>query len=181
MNNSDWEIVYKGRIIAVEKNNKNNYERAVRSPGVRLLLKNKSNQILLTKEFRHEQGKHDYRLPGGKVFDDLDSYLTNRHDNEALNKAVLGAGRIEAKQEAGIDRIENLSIYIKSISGATVEWDLYYLAGDIEQIGEQELKEDEQNDNIEVSFFSKEQILSMLKNNEISEDRSANVLFKYIG
>jgi 8-oxo-dGTP pyrophosphatase MutT (NUDIX family) len=180
MNNSGWEIVYKGSLIAIEKHTAKGFERAVRPPGVRIILKNKGGKILLTKEFRHEQGKHDYRLPGGKVFDDLDSYLAVRYDTEALNKAVLEAGKLEAKQEAGIDTINNLTIYSKSVAGASVEWDLYYLTGGIDIVGEQDLDGDEKEHGIEVAFFSKEEILTMLKNNEISEDRSASVLFRYL-
>ena len=180
MNNSDWEIVYKGKLIAIEQNAKKGFERAVRPPGVRLILKNSEGKILLTKEFRHEQGKHDYRLPGGKVFDDLDSYLTVRYDEQVLNNAVIEAARIEAKQEAGIDRIENLSVFSKSVAGASVEWDLYYLTGDIDTIGEQDLHGDEKQHGIEVGFFSKDEIITMLKNNEISEDRSASVLYRFL-
>lgn len=180
MKNEDWEIVYKGNLIAIEKHTAKGFERAVRPPGVRLILKNKDGKILLTKEFRHEQGKHDYRLPGGKVFDDLDSYLAVRYNTESSDKAVLEAAKVEAKQEAGIDTVSNLSIYSKSVAGASVEWDLYYLTGEIDELGEQELDGDEKEHGIEVAFFSKEEILVMLKNNEISEDRSASVLFRYI-
>ena len=180
MKNEDWEIVYKGNLIAIEKHIIKGFERAVRPPGVRLILKNKDEQILITKEFRHEQGKHDYRLPGGKVFDDLDSYLAVRHDEALLNNAVIEAAKLEAKQEAGIDQIENLSVFSKSVAGASVEWDLYYLTGNIDQLGKQDLDGDEKDHGIEVSFFSKDQILKMLKNNEISEDRSASVLFRYL-
>lgn len=180
MNNSDWEIVFKGKLIAIEQNSKKGFERAVRMPGVRLILNNKEGKLLLTKEFRHEQGKHDYRLPGGKVFDDLDSYLEVRSNYELITKAVYDAAKIEAKEEAGIDNIENLNIASKSSSGALVEWDLYYLTGEVESLGEQDLKEDELKDGIDVGFFSKEEILEMIKNNEISEDRSASVLFRHV-
>ena len=42
-----------------------------RPPGVRALILNKNDnqKILLSKEFRYELDKWDYRLPGGKVFD----------------------------------------------------------------------------------------------------------------
>ncbi len=113
MNNSDWEIIYKGSLIAIEKHVVKGFERAVRPPGVRLILRNADNQVLLTKEFRHEQGKYDYRLPGGKVVDTLDEYLTIREDKERLIEAVLKAAQIEAKQEAGIDHIDDLSIFFK--------------------------------------------------------------------
>lgn len=179
MSNSDWEIVYKGKLIAIEKHVVKGFERAVRPPGVRLILKNTNGKILLTKEFRHEQDKHDYRLPGGKVFDDLESYLAVRYESDDLHSAVLAAATLEAKQEAGVT-VNNLFIYSKSVAGASVEWDLYYLTGEIKDKGEQELDGDEKEHGIEVGFYSKEEIFAMLKNNEISEDRSASVLFRYL-
>ena len=175
-----WNIVFKGDLLAIEKHGTKKFERAVRPPGVRLILTNTEDKILLTREFRSEQGKHDFRLPGGKVFDDLDSYLSVRGDTEALNEQVLRAGTVEAKQEAGVDEIENLSILSKSVAGASVEWDLYYLTGNIEIIGEQDLKEDEIEHGIDVGFYTKEEVIEMLKAGEISEDRSVGILFRYL-
>lgn len=37
-----------------------------RPPGIRALIVNEENQILLSKEFRYELNDWDYRLPGGK-------------------------------------------------------------------------------------------------------------------
>lgn len=42
-----------------------------RPPGVRAIIINENNQILLSKEFRYELNTFDYRLPGGKVFDSI--------------------------------------------------------------------------------------------------------------
>src|ERR1041384_1882054 len=91
----EWEIVFKGSLIAVEKHITKGFERAVRPPGVRLILQNEAGEILMTKEFRKEQGKYDYRLPGGKVFDDLESYLSVRSDPDALHLAVMRAAQLE--------------------------------------------------------------------------------------
>jgi hypothetical protein len=175
-----WKIVFKGDLIAIEKHEAKGFERAVRPPGVRLILKNKEGEILLTKEFRDEQGKQDFRLPGGKVFNDLDSYLLVRGNQKNIDAAVIKAAKIEAKQEAGVDEIDNLVFFMKSIAGASVEWDLYYLVGDISKISGQDLEEDEKERGIDVGFYSMEQVMQMLKSGEISEDRSANVLYKYL-
>ncbi len=175
-----WEIEYKGNLIAIEKHTEKGFERAVRPPGVRLILKNTDGKILITKEFRSEQGKHDFRLPGGKVFDDLNSYLEVRGNEENLKQAVLNAGNLEAKQEAGIDEIKNLEILSKSVAGASVEWDLYYLTGEILEAGNQDLDGDEKEHGIEVGLYSEEEILEMLKSGQISEDRSVGVLFRYL-
>ncbi|MEK7105502.1 MAG: NUDIX domain-containing protein [Patescibacteria group bacterium] len=175
-----WEIVYKGNLIAVEKHAEKGFERAVRPPGVRLILQNSESEILLTKEFRPEQGKVDYRLPGGKVFDDLESYLNVRDDEQKLAAAVMKAAVLEAKQEAGVDEIKNLEIVARSVAGASIEWDLYYLVGTISAMSEQELDGDEKHHGIAVDFYTEDQVLTMLRSGEVSEDRTAGVLFRYL-
>ena len=45
-----------------------------RPPGIRALIVNENEQILLSKEFRYELNDWDFRLPGGKVFDSLEDY-----------------------------------------------------------------------------------------------------------
>ena len=95
--NADWEIAFQGKLIAIEKNIKKWYERAVRPPWVRLILTNTEDKYILTKEFRHEQWGFDYRLPGWKVVDSLDEYLQIRYDEENLIHAVYEAAKIEAK------------------------------------------------------------------------------------
>jgi 8-oxo-dGTP pyrophosphatase MutT (NUDIX family) len=175
-----WKEEFRGNLIMIERHGGKGFERAVRPPGVRLILTNENGDILLTKEFRSEQGKDDFRLPGGKVFDDLSSYLEVRDNSEALNDAVMQAGKLEAKQEAGVDHINDLTLHSKSVAGASVEWDLYYLTGSIGKMGEQDLEEDEKERGIDVGFYTKEKVLEMLKSGEISEDRSSSVLFRYV-
>lgn len=177
---NQWRPIFTGKLFVIEKHDVKGFEKAVRPPGVRLILKNKKDEILLTKEFRAEQNKYDFRLPGGKVFDDLESYLAVRRNQDKLNKSVLEAGKLEAKQEAGIGKIDNLSLYTKSVAGATIEWDLYYLTGNVSELGDQELDGDEADHGIAVDFYNKDTIIEMLKNGEISEDRTVAVLFKYL-
>jgi hypothetical protein len=43
---------------------------------VRIIIQNEEKKILLTKEFRYELDAYDWRLPGGKVVDTLDEYLS---------------------------------------------------------------------------------------------------------
>lgn len=173
-------MIFKGDLLAIEKHGGKGFERAVRPPGVRLILRNTAGDILLTKEFRSELGAHDFRLPGGKVYDTLNEYLSARGDADALRAAVIQAARLEAKQETGVDEIHNLTLLSKSAAGASVEWDLYYLTGDIGAMSEQDLEEDEKERGIDVGFYTKEQVLEMLKTGEIAEDRTAGVLFKYL-
>lgn len=75
-------VAYNGKIIQIieEKKDinwkKKIFERARRSPWVRVMIKNDKNQILLTREFRYELNDFDRRLPWWKVFDTLDEYAS---------------------------------------------------------------------------------------------------------
>src|SRR3989344_3979829 len=135
MKHKDEKIVYQGKIVEliqfpVSSNGKENiFEKARRSPGVRLIIETPDGQFILSREKRHELNlEEDLRLPGGKVFDSLEEYnifLSNqKEDKEILIKAKEAAIK-EAIEEAGIKptEIEFLAI---SKCGATMEWDLYY-------------------------------------------------------
>lgn len=176
-----WKIIAKWDIIAFEKNEDNGYERAIRSPWVRLILKNSNWKYLITKEFREEQGWFDFRLPGGKVIDSLESYLNIRWDHHKTEKAVLEAAKIEAKEEAWIDEIKNLEIYHRSSCWATIEWDLYYTTWDIVSMSDQDLWWDEVIHGIGVWFYSEQQVLDMIHAWDMKEERSIAVLVKYFG
>ena len=134
MKHKDEKIVYQGKIVELLEypvliNGKENiFEKARRSPGVRLIIRTSDGQFILNREKRHEFGlEEDLRLPGGKVFDSLIEYndfLLKYDKKELLGKAKEAAVR-EAIEEAGIKptEIEFLSV---SKCGATMEWDLYY-------------------------------------------------------
>lgn len=170
-----WQVRFAGNLIQIETNDKG-HEKASRSPGVRLLLFNSDGKILLTKEYRNEQERFDFRLPGGKVFDDLKSWLEAKDDKPGMEKAALTAARLEAKQEAGVTEIKDLQVFHTSKDGATMEWDLIYLKGEVVQTGEQELDGDEAIHGIETGYYTKEQVLKMLLEKQISEDRTVGVL-----
>jgi hypothetical protein len=51
----------------------------------------------------------------------------------------LSSAKLEAKEEAGIDEIQHLRIFHQSKAGASVEWDLYYVSGQIVSMSEQKL------------------------------------------
>ena len=122
------EIFAKGKLfelVHLKQDDGRVFEVARRAPGVRLIIHDKSaGKILLTKEFRHELGEWDYRLPGGKVFDSLDEFEAFRASGKDVIDAAKKQAINEAQQEAGVE-IAELSFYKKSILGATVEWDLY--------------------------------------------------------
>jgi 8-oxo-dGTP pyrophosphatase MutT (NUDIX family) len=175
-----WDIVYRGSLFCIEKHREKDFERAVRPPGVRLLLTNNEGKILLTREFRSELGTVDVRVPGGKVLDSLKEFLAIREDAGKMNVAVFTAARLEAKQETGVDEIENLTIFHTSTLGASVDWPLYYMTGTITAHSQQELEPDEAERGIDVHFFTLDEVRELLAQGEIREERSAAVLAKYL-
>ncbi len=122
------DIFSKGKLfelVHLKQDDGRVFEVARRAPGVRLIIHDEQNgRVLLTKEFRHELGEWDYRLPGGKIFDSLDEFETFRDSGNDITEAAKAQAVIEAQQEAGIE-IASLELYKKSVLGATVEWDLY--------------------------------------------------------
>jgi len=82
----------------------------------------KDGKLLLLREYRYELKREDYRLPGGKVFDALESFVSFQGD---ILNAAEDALKKEAEEEAGI-LVEPFSFLGKSLCGATIEWDLYY-------------------------------------------------------
>lgn len=175
-----WETAWKGNFFVVERHPAKGWERVVRPPGVRLILHDADGRILITEEFRSSLGRKDFRLPGGKVFDTLEPYLAVRGDDAALTNAVLKAARLEAKQETGVDHIDDLQLFARSDAGASVEWDLYYLSGTIAGRSGQELEDNEAEHGIAVHFFTPSDVRQMIADGRISEDRTAGVLTRYL-
>lgn len=175
------KITHQGRIIEVvqkeiEQNGKVKvFEYVRRSPGVRLIIP-KENTILLTKEFRRELNSYDYRLPGGKVYDSLDEYNNALITSVDINESAKVAAIKEAKEEAGIEA-KGLSLFHKSVCGATVVWDLFYFVVNEFTESSQNLEEGE---DIAFQFVDKEAVKKMCLDGSISEERSALVLLRYL-
>lgn len=177
-------IKYAGKIIEVVQwpvnigSRKVIFEKARRSPGVRLIITSDTNKILLTKEFRSEITEWDYRLPGGKVFDSLEKYKRSISMDEDILSIALQAARKEAQEETGLD-IKNITYIYTSKCGATVEWDLYYFIAQANMSTSRKQKITE-GENIQVGWYSPNQAKTLAFNSSISEDRSAAVLIRYI-
>lgn len=122
------KVIAKGRLFELVQTTLEDgrvFEVARRAPGVRVIIVDDAeNKILLTKEFRHELGKWDWRLPGGKVFDTLDEFAMFRTSGASIVEAAKAKAIAEAREEAGVE-IEDVEYIEKSTLGATVEWDLY--------------------------------------------------------
>ncbi len=175
------KITHKGKIIEVVEKEVEQvgkariFEFAIRSPGTRLIIV-EGEKILITKEFRHEVGGYDYRLPGGKVYDTLDEYNNALENSINIDESAKKAAIREAYEEAGIE-VKDIKFVYKSICGATVVWDLFYfLVKDFNKV-EQHLEDGE---DIQVEFIDKEKVKEMCLSGQINEDRSALVLLRYL-
>lgn len=174
-----WSIAYHGNLFEILQNEKG-WEKALRAPGVRVILDDQAaGKILLTREFCPELEDHDYRLPGGKVFDTLEEYsdfskLGGDVEQKATEKAAA-----EAKEETGYD-ISNPKLIAKSVLGATVEWDLFVFAVTdfSKRISGQELEEGEE---IETDlWFSYSEVKKMILDGSMNEERVALSLLRYL-
>jgi len=155
------------------------FEKVRRSPGVRLVMSDGHGNILLTREFRHELGKVDYRLPGGKVFDSLGEFNEFKKSGGDIIEKAKQAALKEAGEETGFapERIEHLST---SKLGATVEWDLHYFAAPVDR-SKQGTQALELGENIEVVWESEQEVERLaLDPEQFSEERSVAALMRYL-
>ncbi|MBC7512581.1 hypothetical protein H7142_02910 [Candidatus Saccharibacteria bacterium] len=180
---SNESVFAKGRLfelINIEQDDGRVFEVARRAPGVRLIIANTAEQkVLLTKEYRQELGEWDYRLPGGKVFDTLDDFEAFRSSGTDVIEAAKLQAINEAQQEAGVE-LSQLSLYKKSVLGATVEWDLYVFEASEWQLSvhgqELEVGEMIEADNW-VGYSEAE---SMILDGKMQEERVALILLQWL-
>ncbi len=151
-----------------------------RPPGVRALILNKNDnqKILLSKEFRYELDKWDYRLPGGKVFDTLDLYKEAIARND-VQKYVDESVAKEVLEEVGLI-VKSQKLLKISHDGAGVIWDLFYY-----EIKDYEESLDgahlEENEFVEGYVWkSFDEIIKMCIEQKINEERTVGVLLSYI-
>ena len=182
------KIVYKGTIFEIVKQpmkidgKKKFFEIARRSPGVRLIII-KENQLLITKEFRSELNRYDYRLPGGKVFDTLDEYEHHRSQDMVpfalltLHHYLIEAAKRECKEETGLIP-KTIKHFATTHAGATILWDLFYFI--IDEFENSEGGQDlEAGEIITTEWKTVEEVKKMCTEGDISEDRTIGVLFKF--
>jgi len=176
----DEEIVYKGKIfeivqkLMVADDKEITFEIARRSPGVRLIII-KDDKILISREFRDDLDLFDYRLPGGKVFD-----TQNEHETKSRDKTLpfaIKAAEKECVEETGLIA-KNITHFTTSLTGSTVEWDLYYFIID-------DFAENKDGQNLEAGevitteWKTFEEVKNLAKNGKIHEYRSLGVLFQF--
>lgn len=177
------QIVFRGKIFEIEQTKQPDgrvFERAVRAPGVRLIVADKSaRKVLLTKEFRSELNAWDYRLPGGKVFDTLEEYEAHRASGEDMQQAAECKAVAEGSEEAGL-HIKGVKLFKKSTLGATVEWDLWCF-----DVTDWEPSEDgqqlEHGEQIEAdNWFTYDEARQMILNGQMQEERVALILLQWL-
>lgn len=178
-NNGFFEFLKMEEDFVVENQLKHIKRNMVRRPpGIRALIVNENNQILLSREFRYELNDWDYRLPGGKVFDSLDDYKSAL-ENDTVMENVLKTVPKEVLEEVGLV-VRNPKLLKVSLDGAGVIWDLYYF-----EIRDYKKSDNgpqlEENEIINgYKWYEFNDIIKMCRNNEIHEDRTVGVLLTYI-
>lgn len=178
---------FKGKLIQVidrnfeiSKNDKISHftvEIARRPPGVRLFIV-EANKILLSKEYRSELEDWDYRVPGGKIFDSLDSYLEVIDDENILKEKSVTAVAHEGLEEAGVI-VKNQTLLSVSKAGSTIDWDLhYYLVDDFDMAADG--NKTESAEIIHPEWFTFDEAKRMCLDGSIKEDRTVGILLKYL-
>ncbi len=177
------EVFAKGKLfelVHLSQKDGRTFEVARRAPGVRLIIHDKAaGKILLTREYRRELGKWDYRLPGGKVFDSLDEFEAFRNRNEDIVDVAKAKATEEAQQEAGVE-IAEMELHKKSVLGATVEWDLYVFETNSWQLSV-EGQELEVGEKIEAdTWVTYDEARTMALNGSMAEERIALILLQWL-
>jgi len=163
-----------GEIVHAEQPDGRVFERYRRAPGTRIIIVSPENKILVTKEYRHESGRVDLRLPGGKVRDTIEAYHELLESGAPMLNAATEAAKKEALEETGLI-VDNLELVTIANAGSTVEWDLYYfITKDYkEHANGQQL---EHGEDIEITWASIDEIKAAVIEGRMDEWRSVGVL-----
>ena len=179
-NNGFFEFVQTEREYVIDNTKKTVKRNLVRRPpGIRaLIVDKKEEKILLSKEYRYELETWDYRLPGGKVFEDLESYKKAIEEDNVLQHVEKTVPK-EVKEEVGL-LIKNPKLLKISKAGAGVEWDLYYYEITEYEVDSKgpKLEEDEVIDGY--IWKSYDDIINMCIETKIQEESTVGVLLTYI-
>lgn len=160
------------------------FEYVERSPGVRTLITD-GHSILITKEWRDEFKKWDFRLPGGKVFEsikDYESFKKQNSDRDSLIQEAKKAAKKETLEEVGMNvSTDRFSLSHISNCGALVNWDLYYFSITVEEnIFKQSQVVTSESEMILNTWLSFSEIEELCLSGQVSEDRTSNFLLRYI-
>ena len=163
----ETEHIYKGKIINLDKNkvvcpnNIVSYREIIHHPGGVCILVKIDDKFVLIKQYRSPYDDFIYELPAGKL---------------EKGEDPLSAGKRELEEEVGLLASNWISygsiypsvgytdeiIYLYSVSGITKS--------------KQHLDVDEQ---IEICYFSKEELLKMIDNGDIKDAKTLILLLRY--
>lgn len=160
------------------------FEKVMRAPGVRLIFDD-DWKILLNKEWRNELGCHDLRLPGGKVFDTLQEYLSFVDEWWDLETAAIQAACIEWREEVWYEiTFQDVKAFARKLCGATTERDLWYVVAtafkDLWHGSAEDISEHDEWVFDGYNRYTYDEVLKLIAQWEIKEARSAGVLAQYI-
>jgi ADP-ribose pyrophosphatase len=160
------------------------FEYTERSPGVRTLI-NDGSHILVTKEWREEIGGWDIRIPGGKLFENIqeyNNYLLKQPDKESLIQKAKITAQKETLEEVGLNlNTQEFDFLHISKCGSVIHWDLYYFSISVErQTSRPRSIVSLENEMIINEWLSFKEVKALCHSGQISEDRTSNVLLKFI-
>lgn len=163
------DVAWQGRhfrvmheVVEIEPGKKRTFEFVWRLDGTRTLAVDDQNNILLTREYRHELQDYDWRLPGGKL------------DFEGEN--ITEAAKRELLEETGVAAL-NWEYLWSTTPDATVRFKRHFLLATNVKIGHQRLSEGEK---IEVTWLPIMQAKNMALNGTIREEISALSILRFI-
>lgn len=183
----NWKTVYEASIWRIQQakhQSGKTFEKAVRSPGSRLIIVQKG-MVLLSRETRHELGNRtDYRLPGGKVFDTNDQYVAFLESGSDIVEASRISVAREGLQEVGlIIDPKSLAHVGVDVLGATCEWDLHYwVCRDFQESDGGAQHDESEADEIKGCIwvtFDEARMLA-LNISQFAESRSARMLLSFL-
>lgn len=155
------------------------FEKAVRSPGTRTIVHDRTNdKILLNEEHRrYINDDPDLRLPGGKVRDRIEEWDKIK-DKPELIDIIAEAAKKEMREEAAIETNKIQLFTVSPSGGPTIEWTMYYfVVNDFKQLEKQVL---EVGEDIIPQWHSIQETIEACLTGKIKEGRSAAAILQYL-
>lgn len=177
-----WPPRYSGRLFEVRVGEipgdefGRTFEYLFRPPGVRMLVVDDQERLLLTREYRDDIGAFDIRVPGGKVVDTIEA--ANGLDETSLPSLVTGAADRELREEAGLTCSSWTTLHCAP-AGSSIQWDLWFVRGHDPQAlpgG----AEPEPGEIIQPFWVPLDEAQRLAIEGSVSEDRSAMAILRLI-